>query len=363
VLICAKVGDSNKKGYRRWCFKSDNSVTEDENEVNLVKKIIQIEVERARRQIHRRKRVNRKHRGKHEKVGPFLYFNLFVRVSMLLLERTCLKVINGIGKKTYKMGISIFQNLKYAKKMVKKYNIFDESKLKLKLKQWLDKVISSHTGKVYLTCRYMNGILISLLLVQQNIERNPGERKNVNLEIVTYNCNGLQNKVELGRVLNKAARMVENNSIVLLQETHIINDEDIRQRWRNNFEVNGNTTNRAGVITLFPLDYKPLWTFKNVNGRYIISVLQNDRMKILVANVYLPNDHKESEDIVVEIYEKILETVEIHPDAYIIIGGDINTCIGSNDSMNRAGSKIEEKVSEKISNYNQICNLTDGYRG
>jgi exonuclease III len=277
---------------------------------------------------------------------------------MLLLERASLKVINGIVKKTYKMGISIFQNLKYVKKMVKSYNIFDESKPK----QWLDKVISSLTGKVYLTCRYMNGILISLLLVQQNIERNPGERKNVNLEIVTYNCNGLQNKVKLGRVLNKAARMVENNSIVLLQETHIINDEDIRQRWRSNFEVNGNTTNRAGVITLFPLDYKPILTFKNVNGRYIISVLQNDRMKILVANVYLPNDHKESEDIVVEIYEKILEIVEIHPDAYIVLGGDMNTCIGINDSMNRAGSKIEEKVSEKISNYNQICNLTDGYR-
>jgi len=178
VLICAKVGDSNKKGYRRWCFKSDNSIIEVENEVNLEKKILQIEVERARRQIHRRKRVNRKHRGKHEKVGPFLYLNLCVRVSMLLLERASLKVINGIVKKTYKMGISIFQNLKYVKKMVKSYNIFDESKPK----QWLDKVISSLTGKVYLTCRYMNGILISLLLVQQNIERNPGERKNVNLE-------------------------------------------------------------------------------------------------------------------------------------------------------------------------------------
>jgi exonuclease III len=223
-------------------------------------------------------------------------------------------------------------------------------------------IISNLFRSIYLTCEYILGIIIGMLLVQQNIKRNPGERKNGSISVITYNCNGLQNKVKLKRLLDKTARLVDSNAIILLQETHIINEDVIKRNWKNKFEMNGNTTSKAGVITLFPTDYNVISTFKDGNGRYLITLLQSERMKIVVSNVYFPNDHRETEGVVTEVYEKVLEILESHPDAYVIIGGDMNTCMTNSDSLNRARNVLEDGVGETIRNYNQVCNLVDGYR-
>jgi hypothetical protein len=42
------------------------------------------------------------------------------------------------------------------------------------------------------------------------------------LEIVTFNCNGLANQTKLKRILLKASEIVNKGGIVFLQETHVV---------------------------------------------------------------------------------------------------------------------------------------------
>ena len=70
----------------------------------------------------------------------------------------------------------------------------------------------------------MVGLIVRLLLLTQNIESSPGLR--YNMSVRTFNSNGLGNVDKLRRLLVKIRMETNNGGIVLLQETHI-KDENI----------------------------------------------------------------------------------------------------------------------------------------
>jgi len=75
-------------------------------------------------------------------------------------------------------------------------------------------------------CKIMVSLTIFLTLIRSGIEPNPGPQRNV--EIITYNCNGLGDQNKLRRLLAKSNKKVQNGAIIFLQETHIVNTDVIR---------------------------------------------------------------------------------------------------------------------------------------
>jgi hypothetical protein len=91
-------------------------------------------------------------------------------------------------------------------------------------------------------------------------------------------------------------------------------------------------------------------------------VIENELIKTLVVNVYCPNDHKTSYDFMEKVYDKIFELLDKHPDAFVVMGGDFNACMSSNDYLNRLGTKQESNLAAMIKSINSICEITDVYR-
>ena len=76
-----------------------------------------------------------------------------------------------------------------------------------------------------------------MLLMQGGVESNPGPGPNNNksdLEIRTYNCNGLGDINKLRRLFTKVRKEVEKGGIVLLQETHVKDESIIQRYWKSN---------------------------------------------------------------------------------------------------------------------------------
>ena len=193
---------------------------------------------------------------------------------------------------------------------------------------------NTNTNKLVKLCNAIMILLtISLLLVCQGIEENPGPTKKS--EILTYNCNGLGDRNKLKRLLNKLNDKVSAGAIILLQETHIVNTDYLKLVWKHKFLSNCNKTNAAGVITLFSDKYEIKYSHDDNDGRHIIAMLTNEDENIIVSNVYFPNDHKEGIAFAEKVYLKIIELQNEYPNNSTICAGDFNMCMSTEDSIGR----------------------------
>jgi len=218
------------------------------------------------------------------------------------------------------------------------------------------------------TVKMVRNAIIYLLLLMGNVEINPGPPGNsdtktkVDLVITTFNCNGLGNRQKRIRILNKAKDITSNGGVVMLQETHLIRDEEILSHSNNNFQSNPYRSNSAGVITLMPVDFKVLYSHKDEIGRQLFLVVENNEEKYIVVNVYCPNDHRRTIGFLEEVYIKILEIKNTYPDTYTILAGDFNSCISNIDYMNRTKSNYELELTKMIEQNNNTMGLIDSYR-
>ena len=83
---------------------------------------------------------------------------------------------------------------------------------------------------------------------------------------------------------------VGHGGVVLLQETHIKDENVIKSYWRGGYLSSCISTNSAGVMILYGNTYECVEESKDDAGRFAIAVLENDIVKLIVANVYCPND-------------------------------------------------------------------------
>jgi hypothetical protein len=93
-----------------------------------------------------------------------------------------------------------------------------------------------------------------------------------------------------------------------------------------------------------------------------MTLVESNVIRVLVVNIYVPNNHGEAIIFMEETYLKILETLNDYPDSNVIIGGDINVCLTDKDCLNRQRGNVEKALSESIRNNNIICSLQDAYR-
>jgi len=208
----------------------------------------------------------------------------------------------------------------------------------------------------------MVALTIAIMLLKQNVEPHPGPNDSSAFSVISFNCNGLGDKNKLKRLLRKLVKLVENNYFILLQETHIINSDYIKLIWKHKFVMNGHTSNSAGLITLFNKKYEVQHVESDGFGRRIIVVLEDESSKFIVANSYLPNDHRLAINNVEVLYTKILDIKSEYNDHIIISGGDFNVCLNVHDQLNRKLSIQESELAKSIIENNKLLGLKDSFR-
>ena len=217
--------------------------------------------------------------------------------------------------------------------------------------------------KFYVVTKIMISLTIYLLLLCQSVERNPGPKTGApSMSILTFNTNGLRDKLKLKRLLMKINPIIDKGGIALLQETHIVDTGYLKSIWKNKFSSNGVSTNSAGVITLFNNDFEILEEFSDHEGRQLIIAIKKEDCKYIVVNTYYPNDHRTSLKFANDLYEQILRIQQNYPEFEVIYTGDLNTCLSNEDCMNRNRSKTEELLSTLISENNRVIEVVDAYR-
>ena len=213
---------------------------------------------------------------------------------------------------------------------------------------------------IIISCAIILNLIIYSLLLSQNVESNPGPPNT--FKIVTYNCNGLGDKSKLRRVLNKAEPIIKKGGFVFLQETHLKDTGYLKIVWKYGFVSNCISSNSAGVLTLYNNNYNVLEQHEDGEGRQMVTVVGQEESKYILTNAYFPNDHKASIEFTENLYNKTLESQNAYPEAITIMAGDLNTCLKSNDSLNRLKSQNEKILSENILSNNRVLQLADAYR-
>ena len=215
----------------------------------------------------------------------------------------------------------------------------------------------------FLSTARMIALTVRLMLLQQTIERNPGpENNSQEFKIVTYNTNGLGDKNKLRRIQRKSEPIVNKGGLVLLQETHIVNSNDLKLLWKNKFQSNCSSTNSAGLLILYNNEYELVEEYSDKVGRQLIVAIKSDEKKFIIGNAYYPNDHKQSLTFSNEMYENILKFQQNYPDFDTIFGGDFNLCMTRNDGLNCNRTKMEETLSNLIQENNKVIEVSDAYR-
>jgi exonuclease III len=204
---------------------------------------------------------------------------------------------------------------------------------------------------------------IRLRLLAQGVHPHPGPGSvRPDISFLTYNCRGLNNADKLRRLLSKLSKLVDQNYIIALQETHKIDDRLLKLYWKENFISNCCSSNKRGVALLFNNSYSVNQLYKDDLDRSVFVELESDKHKLIIGNVYFPNDHREALDFNESTYHKLLEFQYRSPEALTCLMGDINHCLSPNDSVNRSSTSAEKELAALTKNNNNVCNIVDSYR-
>ncbi len=380
---CIKVGENEENGHHRSSLRRKIYQKECKSSLIIEKCFAYIERQSRRRDPHK-SRKRRLHRG--EKVGPFLIFSQLFRQFFMY---------NGWSSflNLAKNPRITFENNKLMSLKLRKRNSIKPNELndlnevaRSNVGYKTDQIVLQRTPQsaisdfVHKFQRIMNKLIeilkfgktikririvsltIFLTLICQNVELNPGPSTQDSFSVLTYNCNGLGDKRKLKRLLVKLTPLVNKNYFILLQETHIINDEYLKLIWKHKFVINGLTTNSAGVITLFNNKYDLKHVDTDNEGRRIVAVLEDEESKFIIANSYFPNDRRVSIGFAESLFLCIIKMKQIYDDHIVISGGDFNVCLSQQDQLNRKSSNQERELARLITENNKLTELYDSYR-
>lgn len=148
----------------------------------------------------------------------------------------------------------------------------------------------------------------------------------MSVRITSLNVNGLNEKEKRHKLFFWLKE--RNADIVLLQETHIDNDETlsrIKTEWQGDIHASYGTTAARGVAILVKpkLNLNLQFVEKDQHGRYIIIKLDIDEKQLILINVYAPNEGGQKRKFIKDI-AKSIKTINPQDTYEVIIGGDFN---------------------------------------
>ena len=174
--------------------------------------------------------------------------------------------------------------------------------------------------------------------------------------LLTYNIRGLADSSKCRSIFNYLH--TKKYDIVYMQETH--SSKKIEKiwsaEWGSKIWFAHGSTNSKGVAILFKKN-TPL-TVHNVitdeNGRFLILYVTWQGLKVLMVNVYGPNDDNP------DFYKTLFGDIRRFSPHYVILGGDLNLALNPED---RQGSIYNNDEATQVVKTNMhTISLVDTWR-
>ena len=128
--------------------------------------------------------------------------------------------------------------------------------------------------------------------------------------------------------------------------------------WKALFS-HGSTYSKGVMILINPkLDCQIEKVIADKDGRYIIVDIFLNQIRIVLVNIYAPNDQTQQ----VLFFKRLQQHLEPFAEEHIVVGGDYNCALTEKDK--KGGNPVSKKTSV-IKEINQLChayNLTDVWR-
>ena len=224
----------------------------------------------------------------------------------------------------------------------------------------------------------LRGIIIDILLVRGGIEVNPGPESALDrappggFRILSQNCRGLTDRKKLIKLLRKIypnRKSASGGSIIsCLQETHRIDKFAVDNYFNGLAIVDNGERHQRGVCLLIPDLFEVCSSTISGIGRWIIAVVKvkgdKSPQKLVVANIYAPNCHREALDFYQEFFHALDECTEelaVQDESFeSAITGDFNVVMDlAGGSSNRASSVAERELVTLLSDAMAQRNLLE----
>lgn len=137
--------------------------------------------------------------------------------------------------------------------------------------------------------------------------------------MASYNVNGLRNPDKRREIFHYLRTF--KTDLILLQETHSTQEVERvwSNEWGNQIIFNHGTSAARGVVILFdgrlPIKIDTIRT--DLEGRYIIADIRINDIKLVLVNIYGPNE----DDL--QFYIKLFNNIERHENDSIMMAGDV----------------------------------------
>ena len=182
----------------------------------------------------------------------------------------------------------------------------------------------------------------------------------LNFRCHSLNVKGLNKSIKRRSIFRRIHN--QNHHFSFLQETHSSKDSAItwEAEWGGNALFSHGSTNSKGVMILInpKLDCKIKKVIADKDGRYIIADILLNQIRIVLVNIYAPNDQTQQ----VHFFKKLQQHLKPFVDEQIVVGGDFNCALTEKDK--KGGNPVSKKALV-INEINQLCNaynLTDVWR-
>jgi len=143
-------------------------------------------------------------------------------------------------------------------------------------------------------------------------------------KMIMFNVKGLQNRLKRLNVLNFGKEKIQNNGLLLFQETHSAKKDlkGWKNDWKGDMFLNHGTSNSRGVMIAFTesFDKKILKYVDDKNGRIQIIAFEHLSRKYLIVNIYNSNIEREQVETLKKLDELLGQFQDLE-DFSIIMGG------------------------------------------
>ena len=175
------------------------------------------------------------------------------------------------------------------------------------------------------------------------------------LKIVTFNVNGLAEKVKRRQIFDYIRR--KEVDICFLQETHFtkVNQRIVKSELGGNVLFAHGESNARGVAILFRKNFKGkiLKEIKSEEGRYLIVKMLIDDKKFLFVNCYAPNEDS------IEFFDNLVTILMEEEVDFPIWGGDFNKTLGK---LDKYGNVRETRAAEFLNTFLEQNHWIDVWR-
>ena len=207
---------------------------------------------------------------------------------------------------------------------------------------------------------------LAILLIRAGVELNPGPDSAGHPDfpefgIISQNCRGLTDCKKSCRLVRKL-NSHKNKSvpvIACLQETHCINRFALDNLYSGSYLADDGERNQRGVAILIPDAFELCEHSISGMGRWAIAAIKlkssNSSYKLVVATIYAPNCHNESNVMFQDFMHSLDACTELlvgqGHEFDVVINGDFNVVLDPTVGLlNRASTASERNLARAINN-------------